>query len=162
VLLEDMADSHLLSFLRDNIKGINKLQRHTIKLIGLSKLPIDKPGNYLLQLSKRTINYTRFEKNRDNPYFLFNGIYPKLLEFYLIDLKENSRKLDDYLNEPFGHFLYNLEGLFIHLDRLPQKVTDRMVVGEYYYCKVDYKTSMFTPINPILKIRYILYDRSRF
>ena len=155
--LEDDRDYYeMFRYIADGINELNELQRHIIKLIGMSKIQIHKPGYYNLQLTQETVNYVNYWKYKDTKsYYLFNGIESSLLSFYLKNLTENERKFDEYLNDPFYDFMYNLDGFFIHKYRLPQTVVSRLAIGAIYKCIIDYKYSSFSPFNPILTIKYI-------
>jgi len=137
--------STLYNFALLNLDILNELQTQSINTIWKSKVHIYEPGIYKLKLLQNTISFTN-----DDPYYLFDAIDAGILNFYLDKLNSTIKNVDDYLNDPFYYFMYDLDGFMIY----EKYVDDKLKVGQTYECKVDYisRNSSFSRQLAIKKI----------
>ncbi len=136
----------MYGFAYDNLHMLNELQKRTISVLGKKKIHITTPGLYKLQLVDYVID--------QYPYYVFNGIDAIVFKTHVNRLDSTLRDVDDYLNNPFHHFMYDLEGFVISKEYVDESIIKSLKIGKIYECKIDY-ISRNSIINKQLAIRQI-------
>lgn len=156
VVCENPLDfSKMYQLVCDDLEMLNGLQKQIITIVGQNKIHINTPGVYNLKLVEDTARHPeQITIGNYGDYYLFNGIDNNVLTFHINNLNSTSRQVDDYLNDPFYYFMYDLDGFMIHRQYVDDDIIKALKIGKVYECKIDF-INRNSIVNRQLAIRRI-------